>query len=222
MSNMVKEIASNVIAGAVVGGLAFALAPSSANASEGQKRINGDTSADSSGSLERRQNERRLAINKTGMLTLLGWSVGNIAVGAYGSSTTTGETKYFHQMNLMWNTVNAAIAGFGYYGAATEDVSGLNAIETIEETRKMQQILIFNAGLDIAYIAAGAGLRALGDEKSDEQYIGYGNSVMLQGGFLFAFDAVLWAFHENAISDYKVELMPGPTDGPGASLSIRF
>lgn len=222
MKNLIQNVASHVAAGAIVGGMALALGPTSAGASDSNRADVPDSSETLTGELQRRQNRRRLQINRRGMLGLIGWSVANIAVGAYGWSVTDDKAKYFHQMNVMWNGVNALIGGFGYYGALNENPEGLTPIETIEKTRRFQQILVFNAGLDVAYTAGGAGLRALGQERGNEQYLGYGNSVMLQGGFLLLFDAILWGLHEASISDYKVNITQALPSGAGASLSFDF
>ena len=47
-------------------------------------------------------------------------------------------------------------------------------------------------GLDVAYIVSGILLNRAGQNASSEKNlkIGYGNSLVLQGGFLLAFDIV--------------------------------
>ncbi|HDP76309.1 MAG TPA: hypothetical protein ENN49_10700 [Bacteroidales bacterium] len=52
------------------------------------------------------------------MLILGGWATANLIVGGYGWSKTTGQEKYFHQMNFMCNVVNLSIAGFALYSNA--------------------------------------------------------------------------------------------------------
>ncbi len=211
-------VASAVVGGAAVAGLVALWNPGRAS---GETPPDESTDAETSTSPELAQNRRRLAINRTGMLTLLGWSAINVGTGAYGWASTTGKTRYFHQMNVFWNGVNALIGGLGYARAVGEQPEGLDEVETIEKTRSMQQILAFNAGLDIAYIAGGAWMRKLGD-GDDPRLAGYGTSVMLQGAFLFVFDAVLWALHESSLSTYKTRLLSSPKDGAGDTLSIDF
>jgi hypothetical protein len=125
-------------------------------------------------------------------------------------------------MNLAWNGVNAVIGGLGYIQATSEDPRGLNRVETIEKTRSMQQILLLNAGLDVAYMAGGAWLRERGENEGNAQLSGYGDSLILQGGFLFAFDLVMWGLHQGAIGDYKATIRPTFDEGPGAVLSVDF
>ena len=136
-------------------------------------------------------NEDRISMNSQGMLILGGWAVSNLVVGGIGMTQTTGNTKYFHQMNAMWNTVNLGIAGFGYMGLQNQSAS-LGLAETIREFQNFENILLFNAGLDVGYMALGAYLWERGLRKDSERLVGYGQSLILQGGFLFTFDVILY------------------------------
>ena len=220
MSHWLSKTAGTIVGGAIVAGALGLWGASQAAAVP--PGVSEAGTSDETRSPELTQNRRRLATQRTGMMTLLGWSAANMGVGAYGWATTDGTAKYFHQMNVFWNGVNAVIGGFGYASAVREDPRGLSEIETVEKTRSIQQILLFNAGLDLAYIAGGAWLRQRGDRRNDDQLIGYGESVMLQGGFLFVFDAILWGVHQKAIGDYKAKIGPGPGRGPGVTLSVDF
>lgn len=65
-------------------------------------------------------NQKRLDINKTGMMILGSWAVGNMAVSGVAlgrGNFTEDRTKHFHQMNIYWNVVNLSLAGFGLYSA---------------------------------------------------------------------------------------------------------
>ena len=54
--------------------------------------------------------------------------------------------------------------------------------------------LWFNAGLDVADYVGGFYLleKAKSDEEQANRWRGYGRSLLLQGGFLLAFDTVLY------------------------------
>jgi len=137
-------------------------------------------------------NEERLSMNRVGMTVLGGWATANIVTGAIGMSITGGNTRYFHEMNLAWNGVNLAIAGFGYAGSKNlADSHTLS--ETVQEYHRFEKLLLFNAGLDLGYMATGAFLWERGISRNSSRLIGYGQSMILQGGFLFAFDLVLYA-----------------------------
>jgi hypothetical protein len=137
-------------------------------------------------------NEVRLNKTKTAMTILGTWAVGNIAIGSVLAKKKEGEDKAFHQMNAMWNGVNLTLAGFGLYSAITADPASFGLYETFNEQQKLQKILLFNAGLDVGYMAGGLYLRERGkntlDLEKSARYKGWGRSIILQGAFLFAFD----------------------------------
>ncbi|MBI5808195.1 MAG: hypothetical protein HZA74_07310 [Ignavibacteriales bacterium] len=152
---------------------------------------------DSSLHLQNFQMERK-DINETAMLVLGGWAVGNILVGTYGNFKATGEAKYFHQFNAMWNVVNLGIAAFGYFNAVNSDPSSMTNFEIIKDYNSLQNFLLLNAGLDVAYIATGLYLKERSkNSSSSERLRGYGNSLLLQGGFLLLFDVSLFFIHQN-------------------------
>lgn len=134
--------------------------------------------------------EHSRSINNTGMKVLLGWSVLNLTTGTYGYFNTKGSRQYFHQMNGFWNVVNAGIAVGALSGLGNETLGSLS--EAYQQGQTMEKILLANAGLDVGYIAAGGFLLERGRRKSNERFQGYGRSVMIQGGFLLALDAVLF------------------------------
>lgn len=141
---------------------------------------------------------QRIEINETAMLVLGGWAVGNILVGTYGNLKTNGEAKYFHQFNAMWNVVNLGIAAFGYFNAVNADPSSMTNLEIIKDYNSLQNFLLLNAGLDVAYIATGLYLKERSKNSSSaERLRGYGNSLLLQGGFLLLFDVSLFFIHQN-------------------------
>jgi hypothetical protein len=140
----------------------------------------------------------RMKINETAMLVLGGWAVGNILVGTYGNFKASGEAKYFHQFNAMWNVVNLGIAAFGYFNAVNSDPSSMINLEIIKDYNSLQNFLLLNAGLDVAYIATGLYLKERSKNSSSaERFRGYGNSLLLQGGFLLLFDVSLFFIHQN-------------------------
>lgn len=145
-------------------------------------------------------NANRNQINATAMLTLGGWAISNIAVNtAFYAGAKEDEHKYFYQMNAAWNVINLAIAGFGYYGSTNPD-GGLSLYASLQEQAAIEKILLFNAGLDVAYIMTGFYLieRSKNSAKYSNQLKGYGKSLILQGGFLFAFDLVVYYLqHQN-------------------------
>jgi len=143
----------------------------------------------------------RQDINKNGMLILGTWALGNILLGSYGAIKTSGEAKYFHQFNAMWNVVNLGIAAFGYFNAAGSDPNSMTGMEIINGYNSLQNFLLLNAGLDVAYMVTGLYLKERSKNSSKADRLrGYGNSLLLQGGFLLAFDIALYCINQNNAS----------------------
>lgn len=144
-------------------------------------------------------NDERLNLNKKGMLVLGSWAVANIALSPILANSASGSEKYFHQMNGYWNGVNLVIAGLGYYTAIKTDPNGLSMSQTLKEQQKLEKTLLFNAGLDLAYIAGGFYLqeRAKNTTANADRLQGFGQSLVLQGGFLFAFDVAFYLVQKN-------------------------
>ncbi|MDY7029388.1 MAG: hypothetical protein SVR04_13940 [Spirochaetota bacterium] len=168
-------------------------------------------------------NQRRTDIQKTGMIVLGSWAVANFAVSGYCMTRTSDRNFYFHQMNVFWNVVNLGIAGFGYMGALGSPLD-LALAETIHEFRQFSRILAINAALDLGYVMAGFYLKNRGkqSEQHMERLIGYGNSIILQGSFLFTFDVVLALINRAAVlgladvAGVEIAAIPG---GIGARFS---
>jgi len=143
-------------------------------------------------------NQERLKLDRGLMVTLGSWATTNLAVGAVGWATTPkGEAHYFHQMNFFWNTVNLGLAVPGYIKAKRENPQ-IGFGETLRAQNRTETIFLINSGLDIGYMSAGFLLRSearLNPERRD-QWTGFGNSLIMQGGFLFLFDIVAYALHK--------------------------
>jgi hypothetical protein len=145
-----------------------------------------------------------LKTSNTGMYILGSWAIANMAAGAYLWSTAAGSTKYFGQMNLFWNVVNISIAGFALYGNYTTDFSAMAGDELLARHLKTENLLLINSALDIGYIGAGFLLRHLSDRSVSrgDMLRGYGNSVVLQGGFLLLFDLVMYGIMRGQRVDF--------------------
>lgn len=166
-------------------------------------------------------NEDRISLNKNGMLVLGGWAVTNIAIGGIAMTQTSGSVKYFHQMNAAWNSVNLAIAGFGYAGARGMD-SDISFGETLGEFHSLERILLFNAGLNVGYMATGAYLWERGIRTDSNRLRGYGQSMILQGGFLFVFDLTLYALSRSQSSPFLEMMDQFQVSASGVSMRISF
>jgi hypothetical protein len=142
-------------------------------------------------------NEERIQTDKRLMIGLGTWATSNFIASGIGWATVpSGEAHYFHQMNLMWNTVNIGLAIPGYIKAKKSNPS-LTFAQTIKAQHQTEKIFLINTGLDIGYMAGGLLLKSAAKTNSDRQhqFNGYGNSLLLQGGFLFVFDLVAYSIH---------------------------
>lgn len=167
--------------------------------------------------------EGRIRHQKTLGLTLGSYALANIAVGAIGASQTSGETQYFHKMNVYWNLVNLGLAGAGLLGSRKRPTEPETLADAVRQHENMKQILLINTGLDVAYVVGGAYLRERANSHLDkaDQLRGYGKSIMLQGGFLFAFDLVNYLiFKKRGDQQERLLLSAGP-NGVGIRVPIR-
>lgn len=142
-------------------------------------------------------NTQRSKTDQRLMLTLGSWSAINMVGSGIGWATAgEGEARYFHQMNVMWNGVNLALAIPGYL-KARKSTPSLSLAQTVDEQHKTEKIFLFNTGLDVAYITSGFYLRSLASSNASDanRLKGFGNSILLQGGFLFLFDITAYCIH---------------------------
>jgi len=138
--------------------------------------------------------KRQYEVNRTGMTVLSGWAILNIGVGLGAMRSTNGQTKYFHQMNALWNTINLGLGAVGYFTASSVlDVTTLG--EVLDNQMNFEKILLVNAGLDVGYIMTGFFLKERALNKSSDRLRGFGNSLLLQGSFLMVFDIMMYAIH---------------------------
>ena len=149
--------------------------------------------------------DRRTQVNQVGMTVLGAWAIGNIAVGTSLAIAGVGDPA-FHQMNALWNTVNLGLATFSLI-QARRALTPPTLAKEIQAQHSIEKVLLFNAGLDLGYMATGLWLREMNSGPWAEELPGWGNALILQGAFLFVFDLVLFAVHrrnriyEGALAD---------------------
>ncbi len=153
-------------------------------------------------------NNKRHTQEKNGLLALAGWSTGNILYGLVAKNNSDGSRKYFHEMNALFNGFNLTIAGVGLLSLKKKN-NPSSLFASFKQQQKSEKIFLFNAGLDVAYVVAGAYLKEKGKTsvKNDLRFTGYGNSIMLQGAVLAAFDGLMFfLMHKNGKSLQKHDL----------------
>ena len=140
--------------------------------------------------------KERVRYTKNAMVALAGWSVVNIVGSGIATNTRNKEVRYFHQMNVMWGGINLALAGLGYWGAGREKVDNPVLADVLKHQNRIEKTYLINLGLDVAYVGAGLLMNKTSDnQKNPAKFEGYGNSIMLQGGFLLLYDAIIYSIH---------------------------
>jgi hypothetical protein len=148
---------------------------------------------------------------KAGMYGLGIWAVGNIAIGSYGWATQSGEQKYFHQMNALWNTVNLSLSTVGLYNLRNFPN---NESDLLAYQKRMERIFLINAGLDVLYMGSGVLLQRMNPESDmrREQFSGYGKALVLQGAFLFGFDLLMFGIIRTQRNEFQKQIRITPNN----------
>jgi len=158
-------------------------------------------------------NNLRINTTSSGMKILGGWGILNLGTGAiwgWNSKSTSvyadlggsqvvsrsgvisPEGKYFFQMNTIWGAVDFGTALLGYANIQKYRKKNLNAAETLEQQKKLEKIFLVNGALDIGYLGVGTYLKLAGDSRKSPIMKGYGESILIQGGFLLIFDGLMY------------------------------
>ncbi|MCF8464988.1 MAG: hypothetical protein K9G41_09110 [Flavobacteriales bacterium] len=141
--------------------------------------------------------------SRNGMIALGSWGVGNIIAGTAGALTTEkGSMMFsFHLMNASWNVVNLGIALPAYFGARKRLNKRYDIPGTFKLQRKQETLYAVNMAADVLYVGSGVFLQEFGNRyKNDnvrDSFKGMGYSLILQGGFLLLFDAVMFGVHKS-------------------------
>jgi len=167
-------------------------------------------------------NTERINRTKKGMVVLGSWAAINLISSPILRNQATGSEKYFHEMNGYWNAVNLVIAGAGYFGLRKQKPASFTLSQTFEEQQKIEKLLLFNSGLDIGYVFAGLYLNQRGINNNDERLEGYGESLVLQGGFLAVFDLIFYLAQKKGSKDLYKILSTVSASPVGLRVNLRF
>jgi hypothetical protein len=157
-------------------------------------------------------NQLRINTTSSGMKVLGAWGIVNLGTGAIwgwnskntsvyadlgGSQVVSSkgisrEGQYFFQMNTIWGAVDFGTALLGYANIQKYRKKNLNAAETLEQQKKLEKIFLVNGALDIGYLGVGTYLKLAGDSRKSPMMKGYGESILMQGGFLLIFDGLMY------------------------------
>ena len=165
-----------------------------------------------------------------GMIAFNSWTFSNILANSIAFYQTSNETKYFCEMNVFFNIINAGIGVPGLIAAIknhkkNEQVDFERSFKSIQQ---LKTIYLVNAVLDISYVTSGFLLREMAKNQANnmDRFNGYGNSLIMQGAFLLIYDFVMFGIHQangKKLDEFwkRVKLSPlGPENQLG--LSIRY
>lgn len=131
-------------------------------------------------------------------LTLAAWAILNIITGAILVILTDDILYYFSLMNLCWGIINALFAIFIYFHHNNDLLKPQTLLQQMDNQRHAEKVILFNFGLDLAFIACGAALFAFGMSTSiaySSLWQGFGISVMVQALFLAIQDYYFYWLH---------------------------
>ncbi len=132
-------------------------------------------------------------------VAILGWwCFLNAAVGLPVLFFTEGFWWYFMLMNLSWAAINFAIVLRMFEHTVMRRFAKGNVYKRFEVQRHVEKMLLFNVGLDVAYIFSGLYLMTLAKVPGishPELWAGFGWSVLIQGAYLLLNDNVFHWMH---------------------------
>lgn len=130
---------------------------------------------------------------KQAMPVLLGWSAGSILAGLLWMGSERKLWRGLGSQFLGWGAIDGLIAGFALRGAIKNasrlDSGAISPVEHQRQWLQFERFVWLNVLLDLGYIAGGAWLRQRNPKDPQKQGMGWG--IILQGGFLLAWDIFL-------------------------------
>ena len=168
-------------------------------------------------------NQERLDLNHKGMVILGSWAGANLITNGILLSNASGSDKAFYKMNIYWNVVNGALAGLSLL-QKSKNQANMSPLQTLEEQNSTEKIFLFNTGLDVAYVVGGIYLLEKSKNTTSDQDMlkGYGQSVILQGGFLLLFDGIMYGVHRSHLKKGRVIFENLTFTGNSLGLNIKF
>jgi hypothetical protein len=163
------------------------------------------------------------SVNKNAMIILGTWAVGNLLIGTYGNFKFNGEKKYFYQFNALWNSVNLILAVNGYLNSIDPNIN-ITFQQSLKDHQNLQNFLALNIGLDLAYTATGFYLKekSKSSVKNFDILKGYGNSLIIQGLFLFVFDSAFFYTNYHNASMYLYPILDSFNNSVSLNATISF
>ena len=126
------------------------------------------------------------------------WAGLNILVGIIFIFRAEAHCFYFFVMNISWNLVNTGMAIFLYMHHNDVFERPISILNQMEYQRHIEKAIVFNLGLDLAFVATGFAMYYYGNipqVRHPNLWLGFGISVILQGSFLLIQDLFFYRLH---------------------------
>ncbi|MEQ9442989.1 MAG: hypothetical protein RIG62_28385 [Cyclobacteriaceae bacterium] len=126
------------------------------------------------------------------------WAGTNMAGSGVLIFSTEASYFYFHAMNISWGLVNVGVAAFIYYHHNNVFRRPQSLLQQMDHQRHAEKMILFNIGLDHAFVATGMALYQHGQVLNinyADLWNGFGISVMMQGAFLLLQDTTFYQLH---------------------------
>ena len=124
---------------------------------------------------------------------LVAWALLSLASAAvlWSIAGSAGAAATLHALALqfaVWGAIDGAIAGFGERDRRRRLARGedRDTAASVAFAARLRRLLRLNAALDVGYVAVGVALLLA---WRTPEGLGHGLGVLIQGGFLLAFDA---------------------------------
>lgn len=111
---------------------------------------------------------------------LLAWSCLSVGAGTLLMLHPAPPVRDFGLQQFVWGAIDGGLA---LWGLDTLPGRARKPLDEGAERAALQRLLALNAGLDVGYLALGAAL------AREPALLGHGLGVIVQGGFLLAFDS---------------------------------
>jgi hypothetical protein len=169
---------------------------------------------------------RRIQLSQRATYVLGGWAAVNLGAGmAVRANAERGsEAWHFGSMTMGWSAINLGIAVPGLLALRKEARTPRDIADMLAAQRRTEALYLINTGLDLGYMGLGLwmqerGLRTAGEDGA--RLRGFGNAVLVQGAFLFAYDLVAYVA-QSLHWQRKRDGLLRQLQFNGTSLSLRF
>jgi hypothetical protein len=131
------------------------------------------------------------------------WALINLVVGIgvcsyLGGYLEGGTYFYFWSMNASWGLVNLFVGIYIVNHHQLKLANPLSLLQQLDYQWHAEKMIFLNIGLDLFFLGIGATMLAYGHTiltQYPELWVGFGVSVIIQGGFLICLDMVFYRGH---------------------------